>query len=287
MTDFISISCDRFDELLPDLLEGTLSPRDRQAAELHQADCDRCAALVQDLDDIRSSAAALPSLSPSRDLWSGIAGRIEAPVVPLVPRTEPAVAQRRRLPWRSVAAAAALVAVTAGITHQVTLRSVRSVAASPAAAPSRTEPAAADAQPGELARSTQPTYEDAPPPVKPPLPKDPPQRTIAARPSAPASASPRATNAVPVSGPAAKGAAVYDREVELLHEVLQQRRGTLDPATVAIVEQNLLLIDRAITESREALRRDPGSSLLSRQLDLAMEKKIQLLRRAAMLPART
>jgi hypothetical protein len=81
--------------------------------------------------------------------------------------------------------------------------------------------------------------------------------------------------------------AVYDREVELLRQVIEQRRGALDPATIAIVEQNLTLIDRAIAESRDALRRDPASSLLSRQLDLALEKKVQLLRRAAMLPART
>lgn len=299
MTDFTDISCERFDELLPDLLEGTLSPRDRQAAELHRADCDRCLALVADLDDLRAGAAALPTLRPSRDLWAGIAERIEAPVVPLVPRAEPAAAPRGRAAWRTVAAAAALVALTAGITHQVTVRTMRPelVAEAPSSpgaalrvpgATVRPEGTPGDAQGNEpvLAAGRR---DDVPAPVRPPVPKEPPQRRLAERGTAPAPAGslPRAANAMPVSAARAATNAVYDREVELLRGVLEQRRGALDPATITIVEQNLTLIDRAIAESREALRRDPASSLLSRQLDLALEKKIQLLRRAAMLPARS
>ena len=309
MTDFTTISCDRFDELLPDLLEGTLSPRDRQAAELHQADCDRCAALVLDLDGIRAGAAALPTLRPSRDLWSGIAERIEAPVVALAPRAERTATPRRAAPWRSVAAAAALVALTAGVTHQVTVRAMRpdaGIAAAPAASGARTpapgiapagsaspgtpverQPSASE--PAMVAANAAGRRDDVPPPR--PLPKDPPQRRLAPAPTEPVPAAlasaPRASNAIPASAPATAASAVYDREVELLRQVLDQRRRTLDPATIAIVEQNLDLIDRAIGESRDALRRDPASSLLSRQLDLALEKKVQLLRRAAMLPART
>jgi hypothetical protein len=289
MTDLTSISCDRFDELLPELLEGSLAPHDRRAAELHQADCDRCNSLVRDLDGIRTEASALPALRPSRDLWSGIASRIEAPVVALVPRAEP-VAARRRAPWRSVAAAAILVAATAGITHQLTVRAMApertvAAAASPGTNAGRVEAVPADV-PAPLAGAV--AKDDAPVPIRPPLPKDPPQqqRASAPLPSALASATPeRRATAQPVG--AAAASAVYDREVAMLRGVLEERRSALDPATIAILENNLTVIDRAILESREALRRDPASSLLSRQLDLALEKKLRLLRTAALLPSRS
>lgn len=288
MTDFTSISCDRFDELLPELLEGSIAPHDRRAAELHEADCDRCASLVHDLQDIRTEAAALPALQPSRDLWSGIASRIEAPVVPLVPRAEQA-AVRRRAPWRSVAAAAILVAATAGITHQLTVRGMapeRTVAAAPSPGTNAATVPGVVAGPAPLAGAV--ARDDAPVPIRPPVPKDPPQqqRASAPAPSALASAAPeRRATAMPVG--AAAASAVYDREVAMLRGVLEERRSALDPATIAILENNLNVIDRAILESREALRRDPASSLLSRQLDLALEKKIQLLRTAALLPSRS
>src|SRR5687768_2213614 len=76
-------NCGTFDEQLSNYLEGELSPGERRAVEAHLASCLRCTALVRDLDAIRADAGALPELSPSRDLWDGIARRIEAPVVPL------------------------------------------------------------------------------------------------------------------------------------------------------------------------------------------------------------
>jgi hypothetical protein len=73
------------------------------------------------------AAAELPELSPSRDLWSGIESRIEAPVVVLPARitTEPVVrvTPAAPLPWRQLAIAASLlIAVTAGITYTLTKR---------------------------------------------------------------------------------------------------------------------------------------------------------------------
>jgi len=73
------------------------------------------------------AAAELPELSPSRDLWSGIESRIEAPVVALPKRItdKPVVrvAPAALLPWRQLAIAASLlIAVTAGITYTLTKR---------------------------------------------------------------------------------------------------------------------------------------------------------------------
>ena len=118
------LNCTRLDEKLADYLEGDLAAGERVALEAHIASCVRCTALVRDLQHIRSEAGGLAELTPSRDLWSGIAERIETPVVPLTVRaaTTPNVDRRRRSDrLRLAAVAAALVAVTAGVTYTLTV----------------------------------------------------------------------------------------------------------------------------------------------------------------------
>jgi hypothetical protein len=65
------------------------------------------------------------------------------------------------------------------------------------------------------------------------------------------------------------------------------RKGQLNPATAAIIEHNLRIIDAAIAQSKAALRSDPSSPMLSDHLTHALDKKVDLLRRAAMLRPRT
>jgi hypothetical protein len=81
------------------------------------------------------AASELPELSPSRDLWSGIESRIEAPVVALPMRivqgadAAPRVAPAALLPWRQLAIAASLlIAVTAGVTYTLTKRNAPELA---------------------------------------------------------------------------------------------------------------------------------------------------------------
>ena len=72
------------------------------------------------------AAAGLPELTPSRDLWSGIEARIQAPVIALPTQHEQVAAAQRpaALPWRRMALAASLlVAVTAGVTYTLVKRS--------------------------------------------------------------------------------------------------------------------------------------------------------------------
>jgi hypothetical protein len=80
---------------------------------------------------------------------------------------------------------------------------------------------------------------------------------------------------------------VYSREISMLQEILRTRRAQLDPATVAIIERNLNIIDAAIAQSKAALSKDPASQLLGEQLTHALDKKVELLRTAAMLPLST
>ena len=117
------MTCDRVDLLLADWLEGTLDDATRLTVDTHLAACTRCADVVARLDEIPPRAAALPLLQPSRDLWAGIAPRLEAPVIALADRRPdartPAV-QRRSWPAR-YAATAALMVATAGTTWYVAM----------------------------------------------------------------------------------------------------------------------------------------------------------------------
>jgi hypothetical protein len=80
---------------------------------------------------------------------------------------------------------------------------------------------------------------------------------------------------------------VYDQEIVKLRQIVRQRRSELDPKTVAVLEQSIAVIDSAIAQSRAALANDPASGFLATQLNHSLEKKVELLRTAALLPART
>ncbi len=90
-----------------------------------------------------------------------------------------------------------------------------------------------------------------------------------------------------IVAPAALGGATprYDAAVADLRRVLEVGRGTLDSATVRVLEQNLTLIDRAIAEARRAVDADPGNAYLSAHLARTMRHKLDLLRQAATLAA--
>ena len=79
----------------------------------------------------------------------------------------------------------------------------------------------------------------------------------------------------------------YDDEILRLDSAVLERRGQLDPKTVAIIEKNLKLIDKAIAESRAALDKDPKSHFLNDQLARVLDQKVGLLRTVALLPTRT
>jgi hypothetical protein len=73
----------------------------------------------------------------------------------------------------------------------------------------------------------------------------------------------------------------------MLQAIVSQRKTQLDSSTVAVIERNLQIIDAAIEQSRAALAKDPASIMLSQQLSHALDKKVELLRTAVMLPANT
>ena len=77
------MTCEQFEAVLPQLLDDEPAAL-THVGRAHLDACDECRALYDDLATIRAQASTLPVLAPSRDLWNGIASRIETPVLPLV-----------------------------------------------------------------------------------------------------------------------------------------------------------------------------------------------------------
>jgi hypothetical protein len=260
-----SINCEQFSEQLADYLESDASEATRGAIEAHAASCGECGALLADLRELRVNASALPPRVPQRDLWAGIAARIETPVVEISPsgRLDPVNVERDRRSQRiqqriwTGLAAAGLVAVTATITHQVTKRSV--------------------APPTTVAVKPQPTDTPATAATTSPVPN--------AADSAPSTAANPAT-ATSLASNKLSPEKTYDAEIARLRAVVAQRRATLDTGTINVIERNLKIIDDAIAQCRQALVKDPASRYLMQSLNDALDTKIQLLRTAASLPSR-
>ena len=260
-----AMDCAAFDERLADYLEGDLDSAARREVEAHVGSCVRCSALLRDLEQIRASAAELPELTPSTDLWGGIARRIDTPVLPLTRPAPNVVAGRRNFDWvRRAAVAAALVAVTAGVTYTLTVAhgsraATQSIASnrptsSDSNVPSRTDTAQHELIPPTSGAVTPPDTEL----VRP--------QTLVR------------------NAPAAE---TYSREIDRLRTIFARNRSQLDPRTAAIIEANLKVIDDAIAQSKAALAQDPASRFLNNQLNSALGKKLELLQTAALLPNRT
>ncbi|MCC7194164.1 MAG: zf-HC2 domain-containing protein [Gemmatimonadaceae bacterium] len=114
------IACEEAQRLASERLDGALAAAQAALLDAHLAACADCRAVATDLARLRTATARLPALTPSRDLWDGIAARLATPVVPLratrATRMRPSV---RRL----AAAAVIMVAATAGGTWMIATRS--------------------------------------------------------------------------------------------------------------------------------------------------------------------
>lgn len=264
-------------------------------------------AVLRYLDE---SPEVVSGMAPSRDLWPDIEARIGARVLPLG-RDSVEVNRvhriRRRPAWLAMAAAAAfLVASTAGVTYVLTKRFVPPGAPTQGAVATQVPNTAPAATPVEVptevptrVASATPTQDDV---AKGATGESGSGASNARRTgvdsheneaqrstprSTPRSASHGPSTSLaryPVTG-SDEARVTYDDEISRLHGVLDARRDQLDPATVETVERNLRIIDDAITQARTALVKDPHSRMLNEQLDRTLAKKTQLLRAATLLPS--
>ena len=265
-----SMSCDVFTERLMAYLEDETDAPTRAAIERHAVTCVECGTVLADLRKLRADAANLPELTPSRDLWAGIARRIEAPVVPIGTHGVPARRFASARVWRIGLMAASLVGATAigylaGNRRDATPVIVASNTTDTVVVPVVTVPAAENTP--VVAGGSAPT--------------------ASASVEAPSLAAPAPRTAYSAQVVVASLTADYDKEIRQLGRLLEARRNQLDPVTVAIIEKNLQVIDAAITESKQAILRDPASRFLLESLNQSLQMKVELMRTAAMLPSRT
>ncbi len=258
MTD-LAMNCNEFADTLADFLERDVGERARAAMEAHALECDDCGPLLADLRRLRIDAANLTDLSPSHDLWAGIAKRIETPVVALPGSGDAAPGRSRRL-WFGLAAAA-LIGVTATVTHEVTRRSI------------------------ESARVTSVAANTVSAPMQPVATIGSPSADSSARPEPQPAKNNQAATPVRAVSNKLTAEQTYDHEIGRLLAVYKFKQRDLDSSTVAVVAKNMAIIDSAIAQCRIALRRDPASGYLIQSLSDALDTKVQLLRTAAALPA--
>lgn len=209
------MTCSDLDEALDAYLDGTLVTAQHERVEAHLAGCSECRARAAAFRDLIADARALPrEIRPARELWTGIAPRLDGSVV----RSLTARRQGRRR-WIPLAAAAVLL-VTASVLLTLQFAAPRNV--TPALPPAA----------GIIPASTRAMDADL---------------VLAARD---------------------------------LEQVLVEQRDRLAPATIATLERNLAVIDRAIEESRAALAADPANRDLRALLLGAHRQKLDLLERA-------
>ncbi|HKW09083.1 MAG TPA: zf-HC2 domain-containing protein [Gemmatimonadaceae bacterium] len=261
------VSCDEFGDRLADLLERDLDETTRAALESHALSCGDCGPLLADVRKLRIDASSLPVLAPRRDLWDGIAARIDAPVIPLRSRDVAPSKRAARWPrWASMAAAAVLlIALTSTSTYYLTIHT----------GPKPQDVAATESKPNlDSMQAPNSVPEQSAP-------------AVSAVPGTESSSS----SAVPVVNVTNRkkqsAEQVYSAEIARLHTIVERRRTQLDPVTISVIERNLKVIDDAIAQCRLALAKDPGSRFLMESLNNALENKVELLRTATTLPARS
>ncbi|MEO6866196.1 MAG: hypothetical protein ABI229_12130 [Gemmatimonadaceae bacterium] len=226
----------------------------------------------------------LQGIVPVHNLWPAIESRISARAIPI--SAAPVRVTHRSLGWMPMLlAASALIAASAGITYVLSTRGATVSTRPGSVASTGTRP--------DSSIATGTTEKQATIPILQPQ-----QNAIAvANKDVPARGGDDSPTVVRDKRPAVQLAShpaasesdemrtTYDSEITRLHVALDARRGQLNQSTVAIIEQNLRVIDDAIRQSKEALAKDPNSRLLNDQLDHTLAKKTGLLRAAALLPA--
>ena len=207
------MSCEEYEALLGDLIDGTLEPAAAKALEAHLAACERCRGLADDFRAIRATARTLERHVPPAAAWNRIAEAVDADR-----------ARGTWFTWRPLAVAATVV-IAAAATWWLAARTQAPAARSPAAAVV--------------------AYGDAP--------------------------------LQSVEADVEDVENHFQTAIAGLEAITKADGGELDPDTVQVVQANLTVIDRAIGESREALKNEPSDELAQQSLFDAFSSKLALL----------
>lgn len=235
-------------EKLSAYIDDDLSPAERSELEAHLAECDVCSSTLDELRDVVVAAAAVRPTGPAADLWPGIAERIGSAAAPQPDRGSVAgtiVPRRFSVSLPQLAAAAVVLMTLSG--GAVWLAGNTGAARTGAGDVATADDAAS------MGAIVYTAGGDAPN---------------------------GSTSLIDSDVPDVAGQDAYESDVTELERALDDNRGSLDPATVEVIERSLESIDAAISDAREALASDPGNPHLHRQLDSTMRKKLDVLRRA-------
>ena len=72
-----------------------------------------------------------------------------------------------------------------------------------------------------------------------------------------------------------------ESEIKDLRAAIERGRGKLAPETVAVLEENLRIIDKALGDARLALQQDPANRELQDYFAVSVTKKLDMVKRAA------
>jgi anti-sigma factor RsiW len=225
------MNCRDVKELLNDYIDDQLQEDVRREVELHIGHCEVCKQEERLLRKFIEEAGDLPKgITPSRDLWPGVAARIRKGEIP-----KPIFGKiRSGSLWSNrglIAAAAVLVVVIATALTTTIINNRRIPQVSP--------------------------IEQSPIAIVP-------------------------TAAMPADYQSAQ--LEYQQATVKLLGMLNERRHTLSPETLAVVDENIRIIDQAIKEIREALEKEPGSPQLNTLLLATYKQEVELLKWVAQLP---
>jgi anti-sigma factor RsiW len=234
---------DSWIDKMSDHIDGLLSEADARGLADHLDACAECRSIEMELRAVVAAAQAAPALEPNRDLWAGIAARIDnsAPGVSPPDHHESADRFRRQAgTGRSAIARRFSFSMPQLAAAAIILMALSGSAVWLLTGPTDGTPVAS----GTIIQSASD-----------------PSGSIRAV----------ATAVPPVD---------YSEDIVELERALESNSAELDPATVEVIERSLEAINSAIADARAALAADPGNPYLHRQLDNTMRKKIAVLRRA-------
>ena len=229
-------------ERLSDYLDGSLATDEAERVGAHLDACSDCAALLHDLQRIVAASRALGPMDPPRDLWPGIAsamgsGRGSGGPTSGVDRAVTPLYDRADRSWQD--------------------RSSR-----PWPWSSRTMLAAAAVILVSVSASLAWWGRG--------VVTSPPDNASAALPP------PSAVRSVGLP-PGASVPESLATELQELESTVAAARSRLDPGTVEVLERNLLLIERAIEDSYQALALDPENDFVREHLQRTYQRKRDIL----------
>jgi negative regulator of sigma E activity len=237
-------------ERLSEYLDGELPATERTECEAHLSDCQICRTVLNELQEVTAFARADADRLPTTNLWPGIVSQIATANVSEVATAEAAAFMK--------GGASALPFRTARRQYTFSLAQLALAASLLIAVSGGVAYLAA----GRIVF----------------------QQTVAQEAPIQAQAEPQMAPAANVER-ANFADAQYDEAVADLEKILVNMRDELDPRTIMVIEKNLTVIDEAIQQARDALDADPANTFLNSHLADSRRRKLDLLRRATMIPS--